>query len=334
MINIFSLILIIITGISGVLWGIKKFYTVVCNYEWYTSRDLFKKLPQFFRQSKNVFIVLIFFCINVFDFISSLFPMLLLVFIIRSFVVEPFQIPSGSMMPTLLIGDFILVKKFAYGIKNPINQKTLINIGYPKRGDVIVFKYPKDPTLDYIKRIIGMPGDKVIYNIVSKQLTIYPKDVDYMYVHALPVVYSNIVSSNFIQEFYTTVDGLVNTTFVPVDAYNRYKSSKGIHLIQSTESLDGVKKYNILTMIPPGDKDFIKMYDKYTMHLVSEWIVPEGNYFVMGDNRDNSADSRYWGYVPAQNIVGKSMIIWMSLEKQEGKWPTGIRLHRMGSSIK
>lgn len=329
MINTFSLILAIITGISGIFWCIKKFYVLVCGCEWYRSNIFFKKSNNFCFQSKSVFILLFSFFKNIFGFLSSLFPMLLLVFIIRSFVIEPFQIPSGSMMPTLLIGDFILVKKFSYGIKNPFNQKILVKIGYPKRGDVVVFKYPKDPALDYIKRIIGMPGDKIVYNIVSKKLMIYPKDTDHIYMKSLPIIYSNIVPSNFIQEFFTTENGSVNTTFVEIEKYHCNEFSKGIRLIQTTEELDG-EKHDILTMIPPGDQNFIKMYNQHMQHLISEWIIPEGAYFVMGDNRDNSSDSRYWGYVPEQNVIGKATIIWMSFKKQEGKWPVGFRLYRIG----
>lgn len=329
MINTFSLILVIITGISCIFWCINKIYILINNCKWCKSIYFFEKLKIFSQKKKNFFVVLISVFINVFNFVSSLFPMLLLVFIMRSFVIEPFQIPSGSMMPTLLIGDFILVKKFAYGIKNPINQKTLIDIGCPIRGDVVVFKYPKNPKLDYIKRVIGKPGDKIVYNIVSKQLIVYPRDV----IQALPTIYSNIVPSDFFQEFFTTVDGVVSTTFVEINRDYQDNSSRGIRLIQTTESLDGVKKYNILTMIPPGDKNFIKMYNKHTTNLISEWVVPEGSYFVMGDNRDNSADSRYWGFVPEKNIVGKAVIVWMSVNKQEGKWPTGIRLHRFCKSI-
>lgn len=333
MMNKFSLILAVVTGISGIFWCINKFYFVcIRHYKWCESIFLFKILKDFFKPSKKIFVGFIDIFINIFSFISSLFPVLLIVFVIRSFIVEPFQIPSGSMMPTLLIGDFILVKKYVYGLKNPINQKKLVDFGYPQRGDVIVFKYPKDSKLDYIKRIIGKPGDKVVYNMVSKQLIIYPENKNHMYMQSLPITYSDIVLSDFIQEFYTSTDGLMNTIFIEIDAYCQNKNYKGIRLVKTTESLDNVR-HDILTMIPPGDKNFVKMYDKCATHLMSEWIVPPGKYFVMGDNRDNSADSRYWGYVPERNIVGKATMIWMSLKKQEGKWPIGIRFNRIGSII-
>ncbi|AGC03816.1 signal peptidase I [Candidatus Blochmanniella chromaiodes str. 640] len=329
MINAFSLILAIITGISGIFWSIKKLYTLMYD------RDQHKKIflqqsTKTYQQSKNAYSLIISYCSIISEFISSIFPILLLVFIIRSFVFEPFRIPSGSMMPTLLIGDFILVKKFIYGIKNPITQKTLINTGHPKRGDIIVFKYPKNPELNYIKRVIGEPGDKVIYNIITKQLIIYVNHVNNIAcIQPLPIVYSNVVPSNFIQVFDNDVDGKVNSSFIQIEPHQ--KCPHGIRLIQTTESFNGIE-HNILTMIPPGDQNLIKMYDQHTKHLISEWLVPAGEYFVMGDNRDNSADSRYWGFVPERNIIGKAIIIWMNIKKQqEGIWPISIQFHRIGN---
>ncbi|URJ23299.1 signal peptidase I [Blochmannia endosymbiont of Camponotus sp. C-003] len=329
MMSTFSLILAIITGISGVFWSIKKLYIMMC------SRDQHKKIflqksTNMYQQSKNTYSLVISYCSIISEFISSIFPILLLVFIMRSFIFEPFRIPSGSMMPTLLIGDFILVKKFIYGIKNPITQTTLINTGHPKRGDIIVFKYPKNPALNYIKRVIGEPGDKVIYNIITKQLTIYSNSInDITCAQLLPIVYSNIIPSNFIQIFNNDENGKVNSSFIQIKPNQTYYH--GIRLIQTTESFNNME-HNILTMIPPGNQNLVNTYDQHIKHLTSEWLVPEGEYFVMGDNRDNSADSRYWGFVPERNIIGKAIIIWMNIKKQhEGIWPISIQLHRIGN---
>ncbi|URJ25021.1 signal peptidase I [Candidatus Blochmannia ocreatus (nom. nud.)] len=328
--NTFVCILATFTGISGIFWFAKILYKIFYN------KTQYKELP-FKTLKKNRCLILIkTYVTHITAFFSSIFPMLLTVFIIRSFIFEPFRIPSGSMMPTLLIGDFILVKKFVYNIKNPITHKTLINVSSPKRGDIIVFKYPNNPTLHYIKRVIGNPGDKVIYNVITKQLIIYPCFKETQKTNSvenlknpLPIIYSNIVSSNFVQTFHTNDNGKIKTNFVSIKNSQK-KYPNGIRLIQSTESLNDVK-YNILTMIPPGDKNSAKIYNQNKSHLISEWIVPEKQYFVMGDNRDNSSDSRCWGFVPIHNIIGKASIIWMNITIQSEKtWPFNIQIHRIG----
>lgn len=326
MINTFYLIFIIITGVSGVFWVLKRLCTMIINNS-YLCQQKIQQLQTNFKYSNNICIVFTMVCVHIYEFISSMFPILALIFVTRAFLYEPFQIPSGSMMPTLLIGDFILVNKFTYGVKNPFNQRTLISLNKPERGDLVVFKYPKDPRLNYIKRVIGKPGDKVVYNIISKQLTIYPLQIDKTYGSSLSIIYSDILPSNFVQTFYKSEDGIMKTNFIKINPME--KISEGIRLIKTTESLNGVT-HDILTMIYPGDNRFIKMCDQYSKHLISEWFIPEDEYFVMGDNRDNSSDSRYWGCVPEKYIVGKAVVIWMSLEKESGKWPTGILLSRIG----
>jgi signal peptidase I len=212
------------------------------------------------------------------EYSASFFPVILVVFVVRSFVVEPFKIPSGSMVPTLLVGDFILVNKFDYGIRLPITN-TKITEGRPlERGDVVVFRYPKDESVDYIKRVIGLPGDTVAYQ--DKQLTINGKPV-------------------------------------PETSLPDYLDEERLgYAKQFEEDLDG-RKNAILNnpAVPPfivGAEDY-PYRDNCTYNARGVICkVPPGNYFMMGDNRDNSADSRYWGFAPDKNIVGRAFFIWMN----------------------
>lgn len=229
-------------------------------------------------------------------------------------------------MPTLLIGDFILVEKFAYGIKDPIYQKTLIETGHPKRGDIVVFKYPEDPRLDYIKRAVGLPGDKVTYDPVAKEVTIQPGcSSGTACENALPVTYSNVEPADFVQTFARRNGGEATSGFFQVPKGETKEN--GIRLVERKETLGDVT-HRILTV--PIAQDQLAMYYQQPSQQLATWIVPPGHYFMMGDNRDNSADSRYWGFVPEANLVGKATAIWMSFEKQEGEWPTGVRLNRIG----
>jgi signal peptidase I len=214
------------------------------------------------------------------EYSGSFFPVIALVFFLRSFLFEPFKIPSTSMVPTLLVGDLILVNKFTYGIRLPILNQKIIEVGDPQRGDVMVFKYPKDMSQDYIKRVIGVPGDKITYE--NKRLTVNDKPVSY----------------------------------TPMDDY--LDDEAPVYHKQFMEDLTGVK-HRILNMDNkrtlelsqvdnfPNREACVYSYEKFTC------IVPPGNYFMMGDNRDNSADSRYWGFVPNKNIVGKAIVVWMNL---------------------
>ena len=212
------------------------------------------------------------------DWTAGLFPVILVVFVLRSFLFEPFKIPSGSMIPTLRVGDLILVNKFHYGVRLPVINTKIISNNEPQRGDVMVFRYPPQPSLDYIKRVIGVPGDEVAY--LNKQLFINGKPVE----------------KSPQPEFYDS-DSM------------RYSRQFG-------EVLNG-KHYNTLNdndrpAFIPGASDFPgKDHCRYTVEGVV-CKVPEGHYFMMGDNRDNSLDSRYWGFVPEGNIVGKAFFVWMN----------------------
>ncbi|VBB11223.1 signal peptidase I [Burkholderia stabilis] len=212
------------------------------------------------------------------EYTASFFPVILAVFVVRSFIIEPFKIPSGSMVPTLLVGDFILVNKFEYGLRLPITN-TKITQGSPlSRGDVVVFRYPKDESVDYIKRVIGLPGDTVAYQ--DKQLTINGQPVPET---QLPDFFDD-ERQNYAKQFEETIgnrkNAILNNPAVPPFVMGAYDYPYRDNCTYNSRG--------VICKVPPG------------------------HYFMMGDNRDNSADSRYWGFVPDQNIVGRAFFIWMN----------------------
>jgi signal peptidase I len=215
------------------------------------------------------------------DYSKSFFPVILIVFGLRSFLVEPFKIPSGSMLPTLLIGDFILVNKYEYGIRLPVVNKKIIEIGQPKHGDVMVFRYPNDPSLDYIKRVIGLPGDTIAYR--DKRLSI----------NGQPVAAEAAGHFNYVTNGLNYVDG------------ETWTESLGTHrhLSMTQKDMPPVLLHQVEGDFPARDNC---SYDE--QGFVCK--VPMGHYFMMGDNRDASNDSRYWGFVPDENIVGRAFMIW------------------------
>ncbi|MGV3345125.1 signal peptidase I [Enterobacteriaceae bacterium LUAb1] len=321
MANTFALILAFATLITGIIWCVDKFKwaparreklaAVKAQVDSEIDEDTLKKIA---KQPGWV------------ETTASVFPVLALVFIVRSFIYEPFQIPSGSMMPTLLIGDFILVEKFAYGIKDPVTQTTLISTGHPKRGDIAVFKYPKDPSLDYIKRVVGLPGDGVSYDPQTKEVTITPACTSPQRCDKrVAVTYSDVKASDFVQTFAGFEGSEIGNGFYQLPPGENMRG--GIRLEERNEMLDSVTHRILLISQVSGQP---QGYYHQSGQPAFSWIVPAGHYFMMGDNRDNSADSRYWGFVPEKNLVGKATAIWMSVEKQEGQWPTGVRLSRIG----
>lgn len=227
---------------------------------------------------------------------ASFFVVILPIFLLRSFWLEPFRIPSGSMIPTLLVGDFILVNKYAYGVRLPVLNKKVIEVGEPKRGDVMVFRYPIDPTQNFIKRVVGLPGDKVAY--INKRLTI-------------------------------------NGEVMPVRPDQPYEAPGKYMMDQFTETLGGVE-HRILneSSAPPFTPEMIRLPHAYQENCKYseqgvECVVPAGYYFMMGDNRDQSSDSRVWGFVPDENIVGKAFFVWFHAEGIIP--PSGIEFGRIGN---
>ncbi len=216
------------------------------------------------------------------EYARSFFPVILAVLVLRSFLVEPFRIPSGSMMPTLLAGDFILVNKYAYGIRLPVANVKVVELGEPERGDVVVFRYPVDPSIDFIKRVVGLPGDTVEYR--NKQLFVNGEPAEQT---PLGVYIGSGTASDMVRA-----------------GAQRYR-----------EKLGDVE-HDIL--IVGGHTSPPKMA-----------VVPEGHYFVMGDNRDNSADSRVWGFVPEENLVGRAFMVWMNWDSVDNR----VSWERIGNLI-
>ena len=234
---IFALVMVIVLTITGLIWLL----------------DIFVLSKKRAANVKDPILV---------EYSKSFFPVILLVFFIRSFLAEPFKIPSGSMMPTLLAGDFILVSKFSYGIRVPILNYTMIEVDKPKHGDVFVFHYPPKPSIDYIKRVVGLPGDVIEYK--SKTLYINNKKIEQTFVDKYPYLMNEI------------------------------------HHIEAKEFKEALGNVNhsILIHDLPGEN--------------FKFEVPQGHYLAFGDNRDNSADSRVWGFVPEHNLVGRAFFIWFN----------------------
>ena len=314
--NTFSILLIILTALSGALWCFHRFAVLPRRARQIARAEQRSGKPLTEEEKRQIEPIS-----EGSEFLSSLFPVLAFVLVLRSFVFEPFQIPSGSMEPTLRVGDFLVVEKYAYGIKDPVLQNTLIETGKPQRGDIVVFKAPPEPNIDYIKRIIGIPGDQIRYSDAERTLEItYAKDGK--------ICYENCVTKKF--EYSKPVS---DSDFSIITGQDR--SGKPIY--SEIRPLRLTEKGDVSHDIhwdpePPLNMYMYKGYSNQRDYT-TEWIVPEGQYFVMGDNRNHSADSRFWGFVPEKNIVGKASYIWLSLDKKQNEWPTGIRTERLFTKI-
>lgn len=249
----FALILFILLVITAILWLFDRFFA--------RKRRAPGSLPPWWV-----------------EYGASFFPVILIVFFLRSFVVEPFKIPSGSMIPTLVVGDFILVNKWTYGIRLPVINKKIIEMNDPERGDVMVFRYPADPSLDYIKRVVGLPGDRVEY--INKRL-------------------------------------IINGEAVPIEAREDYLHPDRLYYSEQYVETLGDESHSILIEqdVPPFVPQVRAFPHRENCTYTTSGVrctVPEGHYFVMGDNRDASSDSRVWGFVPDQNLVGRAFFIWFN----------------------
>ncbi|WP_332776156.1 signal peptidase I [Polaromonas sp.] len=283
----FSLLLFLATVVTGVYWLAERFYFLPQRHQAAAAlaRSAVQRRAELAKmginqvdgnveQAKSKLIMQPWWL----DWTAGLFPVIVVVFLLRSFLFEPFKIPSGSMIPTLMINDLILVNKFHYGVRLPVINTKLFDNNSPQRGDVMVFRYPPKPSLDYIKRVVGVPGDEVAY--LNKKLTINGQPV----------------SKTALPDFF---------------------DEDSLRYARQFQEVLGAKNHRLLNdddrpaFIPGTDEFPFKQNCRYS----SEGVVckvPEGHYFMMGDNRDNSLDSRYWGFVPEKNIVGKAFFVWMN----------------------
>jgi len=269
----FSLIMLLALAATGLIWGLDRALAAPARQrERERLRAAGAQADDLERAGKEPVLV---------EYARAFFPVILVVFLLRAFLVEPFRIPSGSMLPSLLIGDFILVNKYRYGLRLPVLNRKVIEVDSPKRGDVMVFRFPGDESVNYIKRVVGLPGDHIVYR--DKKLYINGQ--------------------------------LMAQTAVDVYEYSE-SGQRRIPAQRYRETLNGVAHDILLS--ESGDPTPL------------EFTVPEAQYFVMGDNRDRSNDSRYWGTVPERNIVGKAFLIWFSWDFGNGG---GVIWKRIGNTI-
>jgi len=250
----FALVLVVLTSLAGFVWLVDSLL--------FRQKRMDRSVQKSVEPPREPVLV---------EYARSLFPVLLIVLVFRSFLFEPFKIPSGSMIPTLLVGDFIVVNKFSYGIRLPVLNRKIIDIAEPERGDVVVFRYPKDPSVNFIKRAVGLPGDTITYR--DKQL-------------------------------------FVNGELVESTAAGRFESSD---IKCTTPAVDAALFDEQL-----GDVNHNILLHDRSRSRDGQWVVSPGHYFMMGDNRDRSNDSREWGSVPEENLLGRAVGIWLNFDFEKG----------------
>ncbi len=288
-----SFVLVLITAISGVVWALEHFVFrhIRTGAALAAGRDPEKlQLP------------------NTVDYARSFFPIMAVLLVVRSFIFEPYRIPSDSMMPTLLDGDFIVVNKFAYGLRWPVMHQKFLSVGLPMRGDVVVFRWPPDTGINYVKRVVGLPGDLV--EIRSDQIFINGRSISFKFL-------------------------------------GRYQDGCYLNMRLAEENMEG-RPHKVLhclsgdslaiPLLPSCDRDISQSYlcNEATENRVDDsgdatMQVPLGQYLMVGDNRDNSSDGRYWGFVDESLLVGKANLIWFNWDLQRSGGPNWSRI---GTQIK
>jgi len=291
----FSAVLFGITVLTGLVWGLD---TLVLARGRIGAARAAGKDPGLIREPGTV------------DYARSFFPVVLVVLVLRSFIFEPFRIPSDSMMPTLLDGDFILVNKYAYGLRLPVVNEKIVPVGSPQRGDVVVFRYPLDPSVNYIKRLVGLPGDHV--QVRNDRIT----------VNGTPVPFKIVAPYN---------DGCYVNFQLAREQLGQHTHEAmlcPVPLDPAPEPLAGCNRKNVRGYNCGVDGQAAALFGDGPMF---DRVVPPGEYFMMGDNRDNSEDGRVWGFVPERNLVGKATRIWFNWDPQRSGGPTWSRI---GTAIK
>jgi signal peptidase I len=275
----FSVLMLILLVIAGAVWGLDRLIAVPARRRSAQELERAGESAESIDKARREPIMV--------EYARAFFPVILIVFVLRAFIAEPFRIPSGSMMPSLLAGDFILVSKSSYGIRFPGINIKLFDNGSPRRGDVMVFRYPDNPSVNYIKRTIGLPGDHIVY----RDKRVY-----------------------------------INGKLMPQELVQPYL------LRESGERLTEMQKWT--EDLGEVQHDLLKYGDSSGTAL--EYKVPEGHYFVLGDNRDRSNDSRYWGFVPEDHLIGRAFMIWFSWDLAEDQKPFWNRIlwGRIGNAIR